>query len=290
MKTDPIAFKFVRDVVFEDVGIVLTADQDYLVEVRLGAIFRRENLDGIRALVERLAREAREAGGQTGSRGSLRREVVEAFTTNETSFFRDPSAFHVFQTAVLPELLAARAHQRSLNIWSAACSSGQEVFTTAMILDEHFPALARDGWQLRLYATDFSAAMVERVRQGRFTQFEVNRGLPAQLLVRYFHRDGLDWIFSENLRQQVFVSTLNLLEPFPAYWPKLDVVFLRNVLIYFDDATKTQILERVHRMLQPDGYLILGAAETPTFYSGCFGPERHGANVVYRPVPAEARV
>ena len=242
----------VRQVVLADAAIVLDASKGYLVEARLLPIARSLQLASVAELVARLR-----AGGPAAA--GLRGRVVEALTTNETSWFRDIHPFTAMERHVIPSMLESRAATRTLTIWSAACSSGQEPYTLAMLLRERFPQLA--GWRVRIVATDISQEMVERTARGRYSQAEVNRGLPAPMMVRWFDRDGLDWVVKPELRAMVEPRPLNLATHWGAL-PAFDVVFLRNVLIYFSVETKRQILDRLRQTLRPDGALFLGAAES----------------------------
>jgi chemotaxis protein methyltransferase CheR len=203
---------------------------------------------------------------------SLADRVVEAMTINETSFFRDLHPFECLRKVMIPELVRRRASQRRLRIWSAACSSGQEPYSVAMHFIEHFPELA--SWDIEILASDLSTEMVERTRAGRYTQLEVNRGIPAPMLLRHFRRDGLHWQIDDSLRRKVDTRAINLIQP----WPNLgtfDLILLRNVLIYFDAESKRRVLARVASVLRPDGYLILGGTETTMFTNDLF--ERAGA-------------
>jgi chemotaxis protein methyltransferase CheR len=204
--------------------------------------------------------------------------VVEAMTTNETSWFRDRHPFDAFESVILPELLACRAKERRLTVWSAATASGQEAYSIAMLLHER---LAADpGWDVRVLASDLSEQMVRRTRAGRYSQLEINRGLPAARLVRHFSRTGTEWQVNEPLRRLVEVRQLNLAAPFPLL-PPIDVTFLRNVLIYFQVDSRRQILQRVRRVLRPGGYLVLGTAET-TLDVDAFERVPHDKATVYR--------
>ena len=189
----------------------------------------------------------------------LHRVAVEAMTTNETSFFRDVTPFEALKKEVIPQLIARRAAEKTLSIWCAASSTGQEPYSLAMLLREHFPVL--NSWKLYLMASDISTEVLARARQGKFSQLEVNRGLPASMLVKYFHREGLEWQISDQLRRQIEFREINLAKEWP-YIPMLDLVLMRNVLIYFDIKTKKEILEKTRRRLKPDGVLFLGTAET----------------------------
>ena len=190
---------------------------------------------------------------------ALHGKVVEALTTNETTFFRDHHPFEALRSEVLPRLIAGRQRTRNLFVWSAACSTGQEPYSLAMLIREHFPELK--DWDVRILATDFSQAALDRVNLGRYRQLEVNRGLPAPLLVKYFEREGAEWRVRSDLRSMVETKQLNLVEQWPSM-PFVDVVMLRNVLIYFDVATKKKILGHVRKIMSSDGVLFLGAAET----------------------------
>lgn len=243
-------FDYVRDLVRQRAAIVLDPGKEYLVESRLGQLARQQGIESISVLVEQLRRP---------NAAELESQVVEAMTTNETSFYRDIHPFEALRTTVLPELIKRRSSERILNIWSAACSTGQEPYTIAMLIKEHFPEIA--GWTVRILATDLSTEVLDKAREGRYAQIEVNRGLPAPLLVKYFDRAGMGWQVKPDLKRMVDFRPMNLITPWPSL-ARMDLVFLRNVLIYFDVDTKRQILGRVAQHLRPDGYLFLGAAET----------------------------
>lgn len=243
-------FETVRRLVKEHAAIVLEPGKVYLVETRLVPLARREGFGDLEELVECL---------RATPFGPLHARVVDAMTTNETAFFRDLHPFEALRTRVLPELVRRRAGEKRLRIWCAASSSGQEPYTVAMTLREHFADL--EGWQVSLLATDLSEEMVARAREGRFTQLEVNRGLPASLLVKYFTKVGAEWELRDELRSMVEFRALNLVKPWPEL-PPVDVIFLRNVMIYFDLETRREVLAKIRRVLRPDGTLFLGAAET----------------------------
>jgi chemotaxis protein methyltransferase CheR len=243
-------FEYVRGLVLRRSAIVLENEKHYLAETRLQAVARREGIDSLDTLVARL---------RTAPHNGLQQKVVEAMTTNETSFFRDVQPFEMLKQVVVPELMKRRATERQLSIWCAASSTGQEPYSLAMLLREHFPALAT--WKVRITASDLSTEVLEKARQGRYSQLEVNRGLPAQMLVKYFQRQGVDWQIKDDLRGLIDYRQVNLIEPWPSM-PPLDVILIRNVLIYFDVETKRQILGKARRLLRPDGYLFLGGAET----------------------------
>jgi chemotaxis protein methyltransferase CheR len=250
---------FIRTLVRERSAIVLEPDKAYLIEARLQPVARAEGF----AAPEGLAQAIR-----TRPYGALHRKVVEAMTTNETSWFRDRHPFEALRTVVIPELIARRATARALNIWCAAASSGQEPYSVMMVIRHHFPELA--SWKIRLIASDLSTDMGCRTREGRYTQLEVNRGLPAAMLVRFFEKQGIKWQVRSELREAVDVVALNLAGPWPPL-PEMDIIFLRNVLIYFDVETKKQILDKVERVIHPDGYLFLGGAETTLNLNDRFG-------------------
>lgn len=243
--TAPTAFASVSALVRRETSMVYDEGKEYLVEARLTPLANAKGLD-LEQYVARLAFDADE-----------RRKVIDALTINETSFFRDHTPYQAFTDAMLPPLLEERAMTRRLRIWSAACSSGQEAYSIAMLLDQHLPA----GWEYEIVCTDISTQMLARVEAGRYSQVEVNRGLPATSLVRYFTRVGREWEIAERLRERVTVKHMNLAAPFPMLG-SFDVIWLRNVLIYFDAETKADILRRMLPMLAVDGYLLLGSSET----------------------------
>lgn len=242
--------EYVRGLVRQRSAIVLDETKGYLIEARLEPLARRSGVPSTTELV-RLLRGDRSGG--------LERQVVDAMTTNETSFFRDVHPWTAFEGRVVPELLA-REPQRPLTVWSAACSSGQEPYSVAMLLQDRFGHALADR-EVRILGTDLSAEMIDRARAGSFSQLEVNRGLPAAMLVRHFTREGSTWRIDPALRRMVEFRTMNLCGPWTAV-PQVDVLFLRNVLIYFDVETKRAILRQVREVLRPGGYLFLGAAET----------------------------
>ena len=265
----PMDYEFLRKLLKERSGLDLSADKQYLVESRLIPLARRGGLAGIAELVATI---------RSGS-DALTTEVVEAMTTNETFFFRDKIPFDHLREAILPALLQARANRRSLRIWCAASSTGQEPYSIAMCLKEFGPALA--GWRVEIVATDLSQAVLEKARAGIFSQFEVQRGLPIQMLVKYFTQVGELWQLNADIRAMVQHRQLNLLQDF-SHLGTFDVVFCRNVLIYFDQDTKVGIFDRLAKMVEPDGVLALGAAESVVGISDAFKPypDRRG---LYRP-------
>ena len=263
-------FDFVRKLVHEQSAIVLEDGKGYLVESRLSPIARKAGLASLSELVARL---------QSRRDDALQREVVEAMTTNETTFFRDRHPFDALRDVLLPELLAARAKERRLTIWSAASSTGQEPYSIAMLLREHFPELLT--WNVRILATDLNEEVLAKARAGQYGQVEINRGLAAPMLMKYFTRDGLKWIISGDLRRMVDFQQMNLAAPWPTM-PPIDVIFLRNVLIYFDAPTKKRILANARQLLRPDGVLFLGGAETTINLDDAFERMPHEKAAVYR--------
>ncbi len=241
---------YLRDLILARSAIVLEPDKDYLIQARLDPVAKEAGFSSIEDLAQYL---------RTTPSGDLHQKVVEAMTTNETSFFRDIHPFEALKDHVLPTLLKHRAETRTLSMWCGASSSGQEPYTIAMILREHFPELLT--WDVKFVATDISTQMLEKCREGRYSQLEVNRGLPAQLLIKYFDKKGMGWQVKEKLRNMIEFRQLNLAGTWPSL-PKMDIVFLRNVLIYFDVEMKKDILRKIREVLQPDGYLFLGGAET----------------------------
>jgi chemotaxis protein methyltransferase CheR len=243
-------FEFVRALVTKRSAIVLDAEKTYLVESRLVPVAKSVGLATTSDLVAHL---------RSSPLSGLHQKVVEAMTTNETSFFRDLHPFEAFKNVVVPDMLKRRASTRQLRIWCGASSTGQEPFSLAMLLREDFPCLK--NWSVRIIATDLSDHVLERARRATFSQLEVNRGLPAPYLVKYFERRGLEWRLKDEICSMVEFGKLNLIESWPAM-PPLDVVFLRNVLIYFDVPTKKQILAKIRAAMRSDGYFFLGGAET----------------------------
>ena len=265
-------FDFLRSLVRDRSAIVLEPGKEYLVEGRMLPLMRSEALADPAALV---------AAMRAAPHGELERKVVEAMTTNETSWFRDAHPFAALRTELLPTLIAARAVERRLRFWSTACSSGQEAYSLTLVVAEHFPEL--HDWDLQVVATDISREMVERTRQGRYGQLEINRGLPAQHLVKYFERQGTQWQVKPELRRLVQARQMNLIEAWPVL-PRFDVILLRNVLIYFDLATKRAILRRVRQLLRPDGVLFLGSAETTTMVDDGWERLMICGSIAYRPL------
>ncbi|HEY2247111.1 MAG TPA: protein-glutamate O-methyltransferase CheR, partial [Bradyrhizobium sp.] len=268
----PQDYEYLRKVLKERSGLDLSADKQYLVESRLVPLARKAGLAGIPELVTKM-----KSGAE-----ALVSDVVEAMTTNETFFFRDKIPFDHLRDTILPELMAARAGRKSIRIWSAASSTGQEPYSIAMCLKEKAAQLA--GWRFEIVATDLSQEVLEKSKAGIYSQFEVQRGLPIQLLVKYFAQTGELWQINADIRAMVQHRQLNLLQDF-SHLGKFDVIFCRNVLIYFDQDTKINTLERISKMLEPDGMLMLGAAESVVGITDAFRPysDKRG---LYQPNPA----
>lgn len=246
----PSDFQFIQNFIKEASGIVLSEGKEYLLDSRLMPVARAQGLDSISALVTVL---------KNPENLEIRNTAIEAMTTNESFFFRDKTPFVHFEEAMVPAFLESRAAQKRLRIWCAAASSGQEPYSLAMSIKEMPEKLAT--WNIEIIGTDLSKQILEKAKAGLYSQFEVQRGLPIQLLVKYFKQVGEMWQIDAALRGMVKYRPFNLLENF-ASLGQFDIVYCRNVLIYFDEATKRDVLERIAERLAPDGYLVLGAAET----------------------------
>ena len=268
----PSDYEYLRKLLKERSGLDLSADKQYLVESRLVPLARRVGLTDIPELVKKI---------KGGGADALITEVVEVMTTNETFFFRDKIPFDHMRETILPALMQARANRRALRIWSAACSTGQEPYSIAMLLKEADKMLA--GWRIEIVATDLSQSVLEKSKAGLFSQFEVQRGLPIQMLIKHFTQVGELWQLNADIRGMVQHRQLNLLQDF-SQLGTFDVIFCRNVLIYFDQDTKVAIFERLAKQLEPDGVLMLGAAELVVGITDAFkpDPEKRG---LYRPNP-----
>jgi chemotaxis protein methyltransferase CheR len=241
-------FAFVSTLVRKEASIVLAPGKEYLVEARLIPVARAVGAANVNEFLGELQRRPNPG---------YQRKIVDALTTNETSWFRDREPFTALTDVILPELIKSRSASRSVRFWSGASSSGQEAYSLAITLQEALPP----GWSYEIVGTDISTEMVKRAEAAEYSQVEVNRGLPASQLVQYFERAGAHWRVASQLRKNVSFKLMNLTAPLPAMQP-FDVIFLRNVLIYFDVATKRTVLQNVAKLLRPDGWLFLGAAET----------------------------
>jgi chemotaxis protein methyltransferase CheR len=278
----PPDYEYLRKFLKDHSGLDLSADKQYLIESRLLPLSRKSGLSGISELVQKM---------KIGS-SSIATQVVEAMTTNETFFFRDKLPFDHFRDAIMPEILQARAGRKRIRIWCAAGSTGQEPYSLAMCLKEMSAVTA--GWRIEILATDLSQEVLEKSKAGIYSQFEVQRGLPIQLLVKYFKQTGGFWQVNADIRAMVQHRQLNLLHDF-SQLGVFDIIFCRNVLIYFDQDTKINIFNRLAKATEPEGFLVLGAAETVVGLTDVFKPhpERRG---LYRlngacatsPMPASA--
>jgi len=248
VKIDSENYKFLQEYVYRESGIVLDGDKLYLFEARLTPIMRQRQLSSLNDLCALL---------QADGDAPLKRQVVEAMATHETSFFRDPAQYDALRTVVLPELIEQRRDTKRMTFWSAAASSGQEAYSLAIMLRE----MGLGDWNIQILATDFSTQVLERARTGKFLQIEVNRGLPVAYLVKYFTRAGLDWQLKDEVRRMVQFAPLDLRQSMRTLGP-FDVVFCRNVLIYFDIESKRKILAEIRETLFRGGYLLLGGSET----------------------------
>lgn len=264
----PENYAFLQHRIYADSGIVLDETKHYLIESRLLPIVRKEKLGTLDELCARL---------RTSDYSPLRRQVVEAMTTNETLFFRDVSVFDALRDKVLPALVENRRSSRTLNIWSAAASSGQEAASLAMLLLE----MGLPSWNIRIFGTDLSNQILQQAQSGRYTQLEVNRGMPARYLVKYFQRVGLEWQVKDELRRMVEFQTFDLRQSMRGLGP-FDLVLCRNVLIYFDVKTKKQILGELRGVLNTQGLLLLGSAETTLNLDDRFSRLVIGQSVFYQ--------
>jgi chemotaxis protein methyltransferase CheR len=255
----PLDYDYLRKLLKDRSGLVLSVDKQYLVESRLTPLARKAGIASLGELVAKLR----------SNNERLAVDVVEAMTTNESFFYRDKIPFDHFRDTIMPGLLAGRARERRLRIWCAAASTGQEPYSLAMCLKEMKDKLV--GWRVEILGTDLSTEVLEKAKAGVYSQFEVQRGLPIQMLVKHFSQVGDTWHISPEIRAMVQYRPLNLLSDF-AHLGSFDVVFCRNVLIYFDQETKIGVLNRIARLLDPDGFLVLGAAETVVGLTDAFKP------------------
>ena len=244
-------FKFIQDLAREAAAIVLEPGKEYLVETRLGPIATQSGFKSLDDFIDQLR--------QNPKTTLFHDQVIDAMTTNETSFFRDFHPFEALRQHILPRIIEQRAPLKRLNIWSAASSTGQEAYTIAMILREHFPQLS--DWNVSIVATDLSPTVLAQAKLGLYSQLEVNRGLPAPLLMKYFTKVDAKWAIRDDVKKLVDFRQMNLAKPWPIL-PLFDIIFIRNVMIYFDVDSKKSILRRIRQCLQPQGTLFLGTAET----------------------------
>ena len=275
-KIFPAAFETLALLLKAKSGLVISMDKLYLLDTRLAGIIKREKLPDLNALAERLRRPGSDA---------LSREVVEAMTTNESFFFRDDKPFIHFRTQALPRLVAARPPGSTLRVWSAASSSGQEAYSLAMIVAESSALLA--GRKVEIIGTDIARDQLARAKEGVYSQFEVQRGLPVQMLMRYFRKEEANWRLTDAIRAMAQFREYNLLSELRSLG-RFDVVFCRNVLIYFDQPTKTRVLEAIAGLMPPDGLLYLGGAETVLGLTARFAPVQNDRGVYGVVTPAAA--
>ncbi len=274
MQTASADYSFLRDLVFGLSQNVLDPSRDYLFDTRLSKVLRNQGMTHLGQLVSHL---------RAGKNPTLERAVAEAMTINETSFFRDTRPFELLRTELLPRLIEARKLQRTLRIWSAACSTGQEACSMAMLLLEHFPLLV--GWNIRIEGTDISSEVVEKARAGTYHRIEINRGLPARFVVRYFDHHGEDWTIKPEVRRMCNFRQANLCAPqlpFNRIDDRFDIIFLRNVMLYFSHHTRKTLLAGMHRLLPQDGILFLGSSEQPADPS-LWAPTLAGGTCYFKP-------
>ena len=268
--TAAVSLDYLRDFVFKEASIVIDDTKDYLLESRLTPVANDAGVEGLDGLAAKL---------RISHDRTLKARVVEALTTNETYFFRDKHPFETLKDKVLPEVIDRRASTRELRVWCAAASTGQEPYTIAMIVRDSLPDLSQ--WSIQIVGTDINQSVLEKAKEGVYRQHEVNRGLPAPMLIKYFQRKGAQWQAKPELRNMVEYKQLNLFDPWP-FRERFDIVFLRNVLIYFDVPAKKKILERTRGVLENEGVLFLGGAETTSSLDQAYEPVRAGRTVYYR--------
>jgi chemotaxis protein methyltransferase CheR len=273
----PEDYRYLQEYVYRQSGIVLDHDKHYLIDARLGPVMRKAGFSTVADLCKLL----RGVGGPgvPGAAEAVRREVVNAITTNETFFFRELAQYEALRQKVIPTLMDQRRDLRRLRFWSAAASTGQEAYSLAMLLVD----LGIDNWNVQITGTDLNDAVLEKARQGRYLQIEVNRGLSANHLVRFFNRVGLEWQLKDEIRRLVQFEVLDLRKSLRARGP-YDVIFCRNVLIYFDLATKRRILSEMRGALNRGGYLLLGGAETTINVDDQFRRTEIGGATLYQVV------
>lgn len=264
-------YRFIRDLLLHDAGIELEDGSEDFVAGRLSTVVRETGASSLSEFMARVYGDPR---------GALRQRIVEACVTHETMFFRDQHPFDALRQTILPAVMDARRSTRTINIWSACCSSGQEPYSLAMLMAEDFPEL--DGWNVRILATDISRAVLQKARAGTYNSFEMNRGLSAEMRTRYFRPAGTAWQVKDELRRRIEFRELNLVEPW-ANLPSFDIVFMRNVLIYIEARARKDILRRVRETLKTDGYLFLGGTEPALDMVDTFEAEKVGRAIAHRP-------
>lgn len=264
-------FQYVSNLARSQAAIMLEPGKEYLVESRLGPLALREGFESLAALIQKMRSEAGISG--------LHHKAIDALTTNETLFFRDFVPFEALRKVILPKLLETRGALRQLNIWSAACSTGQEPYSLAMLIREHFPQV--HDWHINILATDLSPTVLKAAAEGSYSQFEVNRGLPASYLVKYFSMVGEKWVIKDEIKKMIQFKPMNLIQSWPMMLP-FDLVFIRNVMIYFDVETKKTILKKIRACMLPHSHLFLGTAETTMNIDEMFVAETVDKTVAYR--------
>jgi chemotaxis protein methyltransferase CheR len=250
-----VDYGYLRQLVFGLSQNVLDPSRDYLFGTRLTKVLRNKGMSHLEELVQHL---------KLRKDPVLERAIAEAMTINETSFFRDSRPFDLLRTELLPKLIEARRHARTLRFWSAACSTGQEAYSLGILMLQHFPLLA--GWKIRIEGTDICAEVVQRAQAGRYHRIEMNRGLPARFIVTYFEHEGEEWVVRPAVTEMCRFRQANLCGPqfpFSRSEDRFDVIFLRNVMLYFSQETRRSLLARIHHVLAPDGILFLGSSEQP---------------------------
>ncbi len=266
----PADFRYLCEFVESRSGIELET-KEYLVRQRLRPICRLQGLDTIEQLVQRL---------QTQAHDELNDQVIEVLTTNETSFFRDNHPFEVLTSRVLPDLLPATG-KRTVNIWCSGCATGQEAYSVALSIAEHFPSAVSSN--IRIVASDISASMIDQARQGVYTDFQMGRGITPDIRERYFHRHGKGWRINRNIASMIDFRIINIIDALPQL-PQMDILLLRNVLIYFSTQVRKRVLNEIHAALRPGGYLFLGVAETNVHMPGRFERIIEGKTLYFRAV------
>jgi chemotaxis protein methyltransferase CheR len=269
-----VDYGYLRQLVFGLSQNVLDPSRDYLFDTRLTKLMRNRGMTQLEELVQHL---------KLRKDPHLERSIAEAMTINETSFFRDSRPFELLRTELLPKLIEARRLTRSLRFWSAACSTGQEAYSLAMLMYEHFPLLA--SWNIRIEGTDICSEVMERAQAGCYHRIEMNRGLPARFVVRYFDHMGEDWVIKPEIRKMCNFRLANLCSsplPFSRSDDRFDVIFLRNVMLYFSQESRKTLLAGIHKVLAPDGVLFLGSSEQPADPS-IWTPVLAGGTCHFRP-------
>ncbi|MFZ4762050.1 MAG: CheR family methyltransferase [Alphaproteobacteria bacterium] len=263
-------YDYLAQYLHESSGLVLTEDKSYLIESRLLPVIRRHNLATLEEMVQKI---------RSRQNHNLMRDVTEAMTTNESSFFRDLKPFDLFKDVMLPYFLQARNTTKRIRIWSGASSSGQEAYSMAILLKEQEEKLR--GWNIEIIGTDLSSEMVERAKSGIYTQFEVQRGMPVHLIIKYFKQAGDRWQIAPEIRAMAQFKTCNLLQDL-SWLGSFDIIFLRNVLIYFDQPTKSKVLDHVSRIMASDSMMLLGGAETVLGINNNFRSHEKHHNIYMR--------